>query len=204
MPMRSFFSKIFLMGRIRKRRGLLVALVLLAAALAGCGSTAETSSTGETSTAGRIYPNVTGPTREFLIRDGDNVVQFFGREAPPAERAAASKAIHAWMRARARSAWAKDCSYFHREYVEELTKDAHSVSGGKVKNCPQALDFFGSQASGNLVNTLKGKPIVSLRMREGRGYAQYHGNDGHDWIVPVKKENEVWKVTIATPIGRSS
>jgi hypothetical protein len=186
-----------------ERRHLLVAVVLLAAALAGCGSSGEPGSTGET-TAGRMYPNVTGPTREFLIRDGDNVVQFFGREAPPTEREAASKTIHAWMRARARSAWTKDCSYLHRDYAEELTKDAHSVSGGKVKNCPQALNFFGPQASGNLVNTVKGKPIVSLRMREGRGYAQYHGNDGHDWIVPVKREGQVWKVTIAAPLGRSS
>jgi len=191
------------MGGARKLSRL-VALLVIAAMGIGCGSGGESGTGDESTKPERIYPNVTGPTREFLVKDGDNVVQFFGREASPADRKAASKVIQAWMRARAKAAWAKDCSYFHKTYVEELVKDAHSVSGGKVKNCPQALDYFGPQASGNLVDTLKGKPIVSLRMREGRGYAQYHGNDGHDWIVPVKKENGQWKVTIAAPIGRNA
>ena len=178
-------------------------LALVAFGVVGCGSGGESGTADESTKPERIYPNVTGPTREFLVPEGDNAIQFFGREAPPAEREAASKMIHAWMHARAKADWAKDCSYFHRTYSEELTKDAHGVSDGKVKTCPQALDYFGPQASGNRRFNMTG-PIVSLRMREGRGYAQYHGDDGHDWIVPVMKEKGQWKVTIAAPIERNS
>lgn len=174
---------------------------------AGCGSGSSDGS-GSTAAAAkqeRIYPNVHGPTREFLIRDGDNIVQMFGYEATPAQRQAVTKLLRAWMRARAASAWAKDCSYFHRTYIHELVKDAHGVSEGKVDNCAQALAYFGHQASGNLKNTFEGERVVSLRLEGPRGYAQYHGNDGrHDWIVPVRMEGAQWKVANATPLGRSS
>jgi hypothetical protein len=187
------------MGDLRKRGAL---LVLLAVFATGCGDSNNSGAT--TQKQERIYPNVHGPTREFLIRDGDNIVQFFGHEATTVQRKAVSEVIRGWMRARAAAAWAKDCTYMHSGYRQDLVKDAHGVSGGKVRNCPQALAFFGPSASGNLKNTYAGESVVSLRLRESRGYAQYHGNDGHDWIVAVAKDGGQWKVTTAAPLGRSS
>lgn len=199
-----FFVYIARMGGIRK---LLLLLVLLACGLgaaAGCGGG---EGTGESETAvgqGRLYPWVKGPSREFFIREGDNSVQTFGREASKAEREQASGVIQAWMKARAAQNWAKDCSYLSRSYVHSLVdEDARQVTHGRVKTCPQALAYFGHQASGSYKNNLAG-PIDSLRVGEGHGYAQYHGNDGHDWVIAVDREDGRWWVGIAAPIGRSS
>lgn len=178
------------------------ALAIVTMLVSGCGG-------GDSTTVAEKeqelpYPWLKGPSREFLIRDGDNAVQTFGREATKAEREQASEVIQAWMKARAAQDWAKDCSYFASEYIHNLVAtDAMQVSGGKVKTCPQALAYFGHQASGSYKNNLTG-PIDSLRVGEGHGYAQYHGNDGHDWIIAVSREDGRWLISNATPIGRSS
>jgi hypothetical protein len=178
------------------------AIIVLAAAASGCGGSDSSSEVGSTAAESprAVYPE--GPTREFIVPGGDNVVQMFGREATPAERKEASAVIAAWMRARAAQNWKKDCSYFSRKYLKIITDDAHRVTDGRVDTCPEALAYFGHEASGDYVNTLSG-PIDSLRAGEGHGYAQYHGRDGRDWIVPMDREGEKWRVANATPIERN-
>ncbi len=184
------------------------ALAVVALALVGCGSSGG-DSTEAASTAKEFYPWIKGPTREFLDPGGDNVVQTFGKEGTKAEREQASEVIAAWMRARAVPDWKKDCSYFSTGYRREITKDAHGVTNGEVKNCPQALAYFKHEASGDYVNTFDGRRIASLRVgiykgQLNQGWAQYHGNDGKDWIVPVERsgKGEPWMVGIASPLDR--
>ena len=177
-------------------------MALLAAAVLGCGGGGSDSTASNASL--RLYPWLKGPSREFLIRGGDNAVQTFGREASKAERDEASQLISAWMKARAAQDWKKDCSYFARSYIHSLVDtDATRVTHGEVKTCPEALAYFRHLASGTYKNNLTG-PIDSLRIGEGQGFAQYHGNDGHDWVVPLVKENGRWRIAKATPLGRSS
>src|SRR5436309_14206996 len=95
------------------------ALTLLVIALSGCGGSSS-SSTEAAQTKPRLYPWLKGPTRQFLILNGDNVVQLFGREATKAEREQASRVILAWMKARAAQDWKKDCSYFSKASVHSL------------------------------------------------------------------------------------
>jgi len=187
------------MGKLGGLAGglLLIALVILAI---GCGDDSSTGTDTE-SKPRRLYPRVHGPSREFLIPGGDNIVQFFGQETSPAEREAASRVVHAWMKARVAKDWAEDCKYLSHIYARTLMSDAFRVSEGKAKTCPQTLAFFGSQASGTSGNTLTG-PIDSLRMRGLRAYAQWHGPE-EDWILPMRKEDGRWKVESASPLERT-
>lgn len=188
---------------MRKLLLLVVLLTFGTGVTAGCGGGEATGGAETSAKQERLYPWLKGPTRQFLIRGGDNSVQTFGREATKAEREQASEVIHAWMKARAAQNWAKDCSYFSRKYIRILVaEDAAKVTKGKVKNCPQALAYFGHLASGSYKNNLSG-PIDSLRVSEGLGYAQYHGNDGHDWVIGMNREDGKWLVAIAAPLGRS-
>jgi hypothetical protein len=192
------------MGEIRKFSWLMVVLACCAALVAGCGGDEATGEPEAEAGQERLYPWLKGPSREFLIHGGDNAVQTYGWEATKVERNQASDVIEAWMKARAAQDWAKDCSYFSHGYIHSLVAtDAVEVSNGKVKNCPQALAYFGHQASGTYKNNLTGT-IDSLRVGKTLGYAQYHGNDGHDWVITMEREGGKWWVAIASPIGRSS
>ena len=167
----------------------------------GCGGGDSTNSSAESGKE-QLYPWVKGPSREFIVPYGDNIVQTFGDEATPAERKQVSQIMHAWFRARAAKQWTKDCSYFSRRYAKELTLDANNVTNGRVKTCPQALSYFGYKASGDVKNVNLEGQIDSLRVSRNKGYAQYHGTDGKDWIIPVERENGEWKIGIAAPINR--
>jgi len=187
------------------RRHALIFGLLLVAVVVGCGGGSDgTTSSDAGGKDSRPYPWLKGPTREFLVPvGGDNVVQTFGREASVAERKQASKVVSAWMKARAAKDWEKDCSYMSRIYRRILTVDAHGVTDGKVKSCPEALAYFGPAASGNFVNTFAGTGLIdSLRIQGKQGFAQYHGNNGRDWVVPMDKENGKWMVRTAAPIDR--
>jgi hypothetical protein len=198
------------MGGIMKL-GLSIVTAALAAAALGCGG--GNSATADTAPGKpRLYPWLKGPSREFLVPHGDNVVQTFGREGTAEERAEATALVAGWLRARAARDWKKDCSYFSRGYVGVITKDAHGVTGGRVKSCPEALAYFKQAASGDYVDTLRGSTVASLRVGKGSagegesaylGYAQYHGNDGRDWIVPLERENGEWKIAHSRPFGRN-
>jgi hypothetical protein len=192
------------MGEVREFLLLMALLACLGAALTGCGGDQATGDPEPEARPERLYPWLKGPTREFLIREGDNAVQTFGREATKAEREQADEVIQAWMKARAAQDWKKDCSYFSRQFTHNLiATDAMVVTEGKVKNCAQGLAWFGHVASGSYKNNLTG-PIDSLRVGKDHSYAQYHGNDGHDWVIVLEKEAGKWWIASATPIGRSS
>lgn len=178
-------------------------MALIAIALAaGCGGDGgDGSSSAESTQAGRPFPNIEGKAREFLIPGGDNIVQLFGEEATAAEREAASKVVHLWMKARVAEEWRTDCKYLSRAYTKELVKDAHGVTEGKVTSCPAALEYFGPNASGTSGNTLTG-PIDSFRVEKPRAFAQWHGPE-EDWVLPMRIEGGQWRVEIASPIERT-
>lgn len=176
-------------------------LALVAAVAIGCGDGDST-----TESAGPAIQPIRpkGPSNEFYVPGGDNAVQLYGREATAAERAQASRVIGAWMRARAAKDHPLECTYMSRSFVKGLVEDAASVSKGKATTCPATLAFFGFDAGGVnfLTNTMSG-PIDSLRIEAGQGYAQYHGNNGHDYIVGVDKEDGKWLVSTTAPFDRA-
>jgi hypothetical protein len=183
-------------SRLPIAAGLLFALILLV----GCGGSGGQAET--TAKPAKLYPWLKGPTREFLVRGGDNAVQTFGSEASPAERVAASDVVEAWMRARAARKWAADCGYLSRSAVKSAYEAAAFGGGREASGCASAVGAREADApSSELAFNMKG-PVASLRVGEGHAYAQYHGKEGRDWIVPLMKEDGEWKVTSLYPFDR--
>jgi hypothetical protein len=180
---------------------LLSLLTLALATLAmvpGCGADGE----GETSASTEKIDYPEGPTREFFVPGGDNLVQLYGHEASSAERERASRVVEAWMRARAAGDWEKVCRYFSAETASYALRTATAVTGRrKVGGCAKSIAVVFKRTDRTRTNTMTG-PIDSLRIGQGRGYAQYHGNDGRDWIVPVTRERNGWRVAIFDPADR--
>lgn len=176
----------------------MIAAVLLAALLAGCGGTSSDAGPAQASSSA---PDPTAPSRDFIIPGGDNIAAEFGREAPAREREAVSRMVHRWMRARLARRWSEDCRYLSRQYRKAIAADASFNTKGRADTCPKALAYFGPDASGKLVQTLSG-PIGSLRVEAGKGFALYHGREGNEWTVPLLRERGKWWVAKAEPLER--
>jgi hypothetical protein len=175
---------------------------LLVVLVAGCGGGDSTTGSETEGEASRPYPWVKGPSREFLVPEGDNIVQAYGREATKAEREEVSKVIEAWMKARAASREAAECRYLDPKSIESTISSASYQEQRKVTSCAEGLAVLAKNGyRGKLANNMTG-PIDSLRVGEGRGYVQYHGNDGRDWIIPVRKVDGEWKISTLDPIDR--
>jgi hypothetical protein len=171
--------------------------IICAMVTGGCGGGQSSAST-----TAQKDPYPKGPTRQFYIPGGENGIQIYGHEGTPAERRQASAVLEGWTRARAAKRWAKDCSYLSQTYKTSLVKkDAYVVTNGQVKTCPAALHYFGSEASGTVGYNMAG-PVASLRVGEGRAYAQYHGRGGTDWYVPMERDGNEWKVAVSAPLPR--
>ena len=183
-----------------KARLLPLALVALAFAV-GCGGGDSTGSSASDAKE-PLYPWLKGPTREFLVRDGDNVVQTYGHEATAAEREDVSDIVEAWMRAREGHREAQECRYLDPVNVKSLLESASNITQRKVSSCAVALTVLGETGNrASRANNMTG-PIDSLRLGQGRGYAQYHGDDGRDWIVPVRSVGGEWKISTLAPLDR--
>ena len=77
-----------------------------------------------------------------------------------------------------------------------------------MTTCPGALEYFGHYASGTSGNTLTG-PIDSLRIKtpdetenEWKAFAQWHGPNERDWVLPMARDAGIWKVGSASPVDR--
>lgn len=174
--------------------GLLLVLAVLAV---GCGSGGSTSEIGKGKDPFAGYPK--GPTRQFILPGSDNVVQEFGREATAAERQQASVVVGAWLRARARGEWMNACSHMHKGTISSAL-GAAARYGDDLTTCPRALALLTRQAEPPRDNIKGG--VASLRIESGQGFAQYHGKDGRDWILSVRREDGSWRVADLAPIER--
>jgi hypothetical protein len=183
-----------------KRLVLLIAVAGIVC-VAGCGG--DSSSDGDASGASGpaiAYPE--GPTREFFIPGGNNLIQLYGREGTPAEREEASAVVEAWMQARASGDWAEACRHLNAVTKRKAPIYASELSQRKVEGCPAGLRSMASeQPAATQANTMTG-PIDSLRVGEGQAYAQYHGRQGKDWIVTLEREGGEWKIPALEPLER--
>lgn len=175
----------------------LVLLVLLGAA--GCGgSDGDTEAPDPSQDV--AYPK--GPTRQFYDPGDDNAVQLYGHEAAPALRRQIGSTVQAWLRARAAGNWDRECRYLSQETVKYATDGATTVGQREVRSCDAALAILAVKGQKVSRRYNMAGSVPSVRLGEGHGYAQYHGNDGRDWVVPVKREDGAWKVSTLDPVDR--
>lgn len=185
-------------GRATRWLALTLFVALVAGAAIGCG---EGGSTGGTETAEDPLAGAPpGPTREFIVPGGDNVIQIYGREASASERKQTSAVVEAWLRARVAGEWARACSLLDEKTAAYAQRAASSVTEGHLTSCPKAFAILTRQA-GPARDNIEGG-VASLRVDSGLGFAQYHGKEGRDWILAVHREDGSWKVANLYPVDR--
>ena len=176
------------------RMGLLLALVSLAMLVAGCGGGGSSSTSSSSSTASDSGSGAgPEPDAKFKTIKQTKFVLNFGKEASLEEWEAANAVVVENLKAREAGDWAAQCETLSQGGIEE-------VRGTKKRSeCPEKLKVIGEPASTKQLrkDTLPGS-IQVLRVKGNQGYALYNGNDGHDYAVPLEKEDGQWRVTQLT------
>jgi hypothetical protein len=184
------------------------AIALLAAALltllSGCassgsgnGESTARGASGGSQAQGKPAGGGTG-SAGFMVPGGDNSVQEFGREASAGERAAASRVLQSYLRARAARDFGAQCAALAPSTVEPLRKLSGGSAAGGSGTCAAALQRLAGSRPGP-ADTMTG-PIGALRVQGARGFALYHGAEGIDYVVPMRREGVVWKVATLEPV----
>lgn len=193
---------------------LLAVSALLASGLVACGGGDSSDSTAA-STAATTPESTTGASADdnasgggssaddgggdFHTPGGDNSIQDFGEEASASEFDDASTTVSAYMEARAKDDWAKQCTLLAKAARAPLEQLATRSAQLKGKDCAAILEALMSRAPASTrANTLT-DGIGSLRVEGDRGFALYHGPAGVDYFVPMVKEDGQWKIGAIAP-----
>lgn len=135
----------------------------------------------------------------FRTPGGDNSIQNYGEEADGGETEAANAALTAYLTARAKGDWAKQCALLSKAAVEPLEQLASRASQLKGKSCAAILAALMAQGPASTrANPLTGG-VASLRFEGEQGFALFHGPDGTDYFVPMVNEDGKWKVGAIAP-----
>ena len=166
----------------------LVLPIAIVVAIAGCGGggSSTAKSTGSD-------PSSSAAGSEFVRPGGQNKIATFGQEAPATERDAASAVLTRSLRTREVGEWAAQCATLTPLLAKEI-EESTPTSGRE--SCAKSLRVEAEPLAGSSAiraDTLKG-PISALRVEGSRGYALYHGTDGNDYAVPMRKVDGAWKV----------
>lgn len=136
------------------------------------------------------FAKYSGPASEGKLHLAE-----FGEEADGGERAAVGAAIAAYLAAAKAGEWASACRYLA------------AASQAQGASCPKQLATAFSPSGGLDRDELPSAPegVASLRIEtggragEGAGFALFHGGDGSDYWVAVKREDGDWRLLSVTP-----
>jgi hypothetical protein len=200
------------MSGLGKFASILAVAALLAGALVACGggdstdATATATATAESTTGSGAKDESSGGggaadegSASFRTPGGDNSIQEFGKEATASELDEASGVLSAYMAARARDDWAKQCTLFAKTTVAPLEQLAARSSQLKGKGCAAILKRLMSRAPASTRTNTLTEGVASLRVEADRGFALYHGAGGVDYFVPMAKEDGQWKIAAIAP-----
>jgi hypothetical protein len=168
-----------------------MAAILLAAIAAGCGG--GDSSASEDS--GNTKPTTESEPPPFGTRPGREVVNF-GEEADQGEREAGFGVLEESYRAREAGEWAKQCASMTLEQSEEVreTTEPNGTCASGLRT--QATPLAKSKAF--RAYPIQGQ-IEAFRVKGELGFVLYHGKDGSDYAMAMKKEGGKWLVDDLIP-----
>jgi hypothetical protein len=123
----------------------------------------------------------------------------FGAEARRSERSGAQSAVAIYLAATRESDWSKACNYLASMTKTQLAAFRPPGHADSLP-CPQMLPIYVKAFSipGGPVDDLG--EIASLRIKQGAGFALFHGVGGEDRWLAVKHEHGKWKVITTAPM----
>jgi hypothetical protein len=189
----------------------LAAPALVVAALFGC-ATCLAACGGEDSTTGL---EAASPPREvvspqsasFEKYSGDGPGQLgiaeFGVEGSESERNRVQGVVVPYLQAVGAGDWWRACGYLSDNLVAQFEEIAAKSKRPTKPTCAEILRALVSSSTRRSGEPLVRAPggIASLRIKDppGGGFALFHGSDGEDHWMTVRREGDIWGVMSPTP-----
>lgn len=168
---------------------LAVIVAVLASGLTACGDDDSGGANADRPTTAQAAAGESRSGSASFDTDGHKKVLNFGREAGPAEVAAAEAVLAGYLRARAKLDGQAACSYVSRLSVRFLSNTPPDLEECAESFVASAREIPGPERVSTMTDGL-----ASLRVEGDRAFALYHGAAGVDYYVPMVKQGGEWKL----------
>jgi hypothetical protein len=142
-----------------------------------------------------------GGAAGFRAHSGDNSIPDYGAEAPSSERARATAALAAFLRARAAGDWGMACTYLAAATRTQLERFLGSVKAkAKTGGCARVLGELSKGSAAHTETLTLTNGVAALRIKGTSAFALFHGPKGSKYVMPMRSEGGVWKVSQLAPL----
>jgi hypothetical protein len=126
----------------------------------------------------------------------------FGTEASREDRLKAQARIDAFLAATGRGQWEHACGYVSEVLRAQIAELIRNSRRSPRPSCGEVLQGLAFPRGGKAPRSLSApQGIASLRIKEGPGggFALFHGSDGADHWIAVRREGGSWQVLSPAP-----
>jgi hypothetical protein len=176
----------------------LCAVVLSTAGLAACsdGEQAGTSAKGPP-VEREVVSSRSAPFHKYSGRGPAKLrLAEFGTEARSSDRLEVQVAVNAFLLASDNGQWERACPYASEILLSQIRQIARNSKRTPEPSCGEVLQELASPPGKEAASPLAPQGIASLRIKEGPGggFALFHGSDGADHWITVRREAGGWKI----------
>jgi hypothetical protein len=170
-------------------------VVLLAAALAGCGGGSDDSSSAARTDAPASEapkPSSSPQPRESHFEGGEEDVEEFGSEAAGADRDAVLAGQRGYLSAIARSDYEAACARLSKgvkESLEALVRSDRDVP------CEEILSSFLPRPAARVAASQARGEVVRVRFEGRRAIVIFHAPGARLWGLTMRREDGAWRAT---------
>jgi hypothetical protein len=184
----------------------LAALALLgcAACLTACGGEGSTSTPEQASPPREVLSPQSAPFHKYSgDAPGQLHIAEFGVEGSESERREVAAVVTPYLKAVGAGDWKRACGYLSDNLVEQFEEIAKKSKRPTEPTCAEILRALVASSNRKSGESLVQAPdgIASLRIKDppGGGFALFHGSDGKDYWMTVRREGGGWGVMSPTP-----
>lgn len=131
----------------------------------------------------------------------------YGDEQSAEERAEVGSALKAYLQATAAEEWDTACTYLAAGMKGQFETVAQQAKSSPKPNCGDILKAFVEKPTPGVVRfqVLGPEGVASLRIKEGglagegAGFALFHGTNGKDYWMIVRREGGQWMINSMVP-----
>jgi hypothetical protein len=183
---------------------LTVALLCAAATLsAGCGGDETNATTSNTSApTPEVVSKRSAPFAKYSGRGPAKLrLAEFGIEASKDDRLEAQATINAFLVASRKGQWERACGYTSEVLRAQIAELIRRYKGSPKPSCGEVLKALASRPGEKTAPLSAPDGVSSFRIKEspGGGFALFHGSDGKDHWMAVRRDGGRWKVLSVAP-----